>query len=239
MHSVGEQKKLAALYDWHNSIRLDTQNNDINFWRSTVGSNNRVLILGAGTGRIAMPISNSNNWIVALDRNLFRLSRIAPSDRLMRVCGDFRALPLRGVFRHIIFPYSTFQLIPHVDIAHVLRQAAGVLSENGSVWIDVSNNFGRRNEHAWKTVMVGHCAELRCMIEEKQKAELGEDHLALEIRYFSGDKLIAGEVEQWYLHNTHLYEESFAKAGLRINSIRTGYNRANCNTHRVIYQLGL
>lgn len=67
----------ALLYDWHNDIKLRRQNKDIEFWESYLEKlcSNEVLVVGAGTGKIAIPLSKYFN-VEALDISAGRLKRL-------------------------------------------------------------------------------------------------------------------------------------------------------------------
>ena len=85
----------ALLYDWHNSHSLVGQQADIGYWLDETRASDRILVLGAGTGRVAAPLAARGTAIVvALDLSLARLARIPAMPRLARVCADMTAIPL-------------------------------------------------------------------------------------------------------------------------------------------------
>ncbi|MFE7117752.1 hypothetical protein ACFU99_20285, partial [Streptomyces sp. NPDC057654] len=73
----------ALLYDWHNQHRLRRQQRDIAYWLNLTERNDRLLVLGAGTGRVAVPLAehrDSNHdrdrSVTAVDLSQARLRRM-------------------------------------------------------------------------------------------------------------------------------------------------------------------
>ena len=135
----------ALLYDWHNAYRLRAQRGDVGYWVELTSGIDRLLVVGAGTGRVAVPLArHRTRTITALDVSFARLRRMPAVPGLVPVCSDMRSLPLRSGFGAAIVPYSTLQLLLTVqDRAQALVEAARVLDKGALLHIDVSGNFAR------------------------------------------------------------------------------------------------
>ena len=71
---MSEKKLLAYMYDFYNKHMLHDQNDDIQYYKNQIKHYNskNILVVGAGTGRVAIPLSNIAN-VIALDFDAARL----------------------------------------------------------------------------------------------------------------------------------------------------------------------
>src|SRR3954466_2012996 len=110
----------APFYDWENARTLGRQ--DVPFWRAVASqTKGRVLELGCGTGRIALPLARAGVSLVGIDRSApmlararARVRRARLGSRLQLVRGDIRHLPFpsgprRGRFAMVMAPYGMLQ----------------------------------------------------------------------------------------------------------------------------------
>ncbi|MFE9750238.1 class I SAM-dependent methyltransferase [Saccharothrix saharensis] len=143
-HTTAEWE--ALLYDWHNDHLLRAQRADVDYWQASTADADRLLVLGAGTGRVAAPLARHRPRLVtALDLSPARLRRVPAVPGLRPVCGDMRRLPLAGGFDAAIVPYSAMQLLVSPrDRDQALVDAARVLTPDGFLHVDVSGNFDTR-----------------------------------------------------------------------------------------------
>ena len=229
--------RLAALYDWHNAHQLRRQTADIDFWRQSLRAGRRILVMGAGTGRVATPLAESERLVLALDLDRARLQRIPQALGLVAVCADFFAPPVAPVFDHVVFPYSALQLVPVTRIGEALQASAGVLTSDGSLWIDVSESFRARPDHPWREVLSAACPELGANVSEWQCARAAKDHLRLEIRFDADGRTVADTTERWHFHDEDAYAAAFREAGLALRDRARGYGEAERSPHRLIYRL--
>jgi SAM-dependent methyltransferase len=137
----------APFYDWENARTVGRK--DVPFWRRiAVASPGRVLELGCGTGRIALPLARAGAAMVGLDRSAPMLARAARRARALRsplrgtlrfVRGDIRAAPFRaGDFGAVIAPYGVLQsLTRERDLSAALESAARVLTPGGLLGVDL------------------------------------------------------------------------------------------------------
>jgi SAM-dependent methyltransferase len=103
--------------------------------------------VGAGAGRLTLPLARTGADVVAVDLSAAMLARLVP--RLVRepldvqrrvrvVRADAVRLPLRGSFPLILFPYYTLNDLPTVEAQRrALADAAALLAPGGRVLVDV------------------------------------------------------------------------------------------------------
>lgn len=104
----------AAYYDWENAQTVGRR--DIAFWsdfalRASGQARNRprVLELGCGTGRVAIPLAKAGATVVGIDRSASMLDRGRIKVRRARVGS--RVQLIRGDIRHLPFPDRSFPLV--------------------------------------------------------------------------------------------------------------------------------
>jgi len=116
----------AAYYDWENAQTVGRR--DIAFWsdfalrastsalRATADKSSgqapnrpRVLELGCGTGRVAIPLAKAGATVVGIDRSASMLDRGRIKVRRARVGS--RVQLIRGDIRHLPFPDRSFPLV--------------------------------------------------------------------------------------------------------------------------------
>jgi SAM-dependent methyltransferase len=84
-----------------------------------------VVELGAGSGRLAAAIARHGHGVIGLDASTAMLGRSPAADRMMPVCGDMRALPLRGPFGLVLIAFNTiFNLSGPREQAGLFRELA-------------------------------------------------------------------------------------------------------------------
>ena len=139
---------------------------DVAFWRRLAAEYpGRILELGCGTGRIAIPLLRAGAAIVGVDRSqemLLRARRRAAGASLARrarfVRGDIRALPFRPTRRFdlVMAPYGILQsLTREQDLAATLRSVSQVLRRGGVFGIDLVPDLPRWREYDRKVSMHG------------------------------------------------------------------------------------
>ena len=141
----------APFYDWENAQTLGRR--DVAFWqRVAKGARGRVLELGCGTGRIALPLARAGIPMVGIDRSEPMLGRAARRRTLLRkrksvprtpalglTRGDIRALPfLPGSFGMVLAPYGILQsLLRDKDLDATLDAVSSVLRPGGVFGVDL------------------------------------------------------------------------------------------------------
>ena len=106
-----------------------------------------ILEVGAGAGRLTLPLARTGADVVAVDISAAMLARLVPrladepldlQRRVRVVLADAMRLPLRGRFPLILFPYYTLNYLLTAEAQRrALADAAALLALGGCVLIDV------------------------------------------------------------------------------------------------------
>jgi SAM-dependent methyltransferase len=153
----------AAFYDWENAQTI--QRRDVAFWRRIAGAaQGRILELGTGTGRVAIPLARDGLSLTGvdysqamLDRARRRAARQRLGGRLTLARGDMRALPFRrGAFRLVMAPYGVLQsLTREQDLTAALASVHRVLAAGGRFVIDLVPDLVEWAEYEGKKTLSG------------------------------------------------------------------------------------
>lgn len=153
----------AAFYDWENAQTI--QRRDIGFWqRIAAAADGRILELGTGTGRVAIPLARDGVTLTGLDysqpmldRARRRASRLRLGRRLTLARGDMRALPFRrGAFGLVMAPYGVLQsLTRERDLSAALASVRHVLAHGGRFVIDLVPDLVEWAEYEGKKTLSG------------------------------------------------------------------------------------
>jgi SAM-dependent methyltransferase len=134
-----------ALYDYEYRRRRA----DVTFYRELARRRgaDRILELGAGTGRVTVPLARDGRQVVAVDRSETMLSRLRdritrlPSPvaaRITPVAGDLRSFSVGGRFPLVIAAFNVLEhLYTRTDVAACLQQVAAHLAPGGAFAFDV------------------------------------------------------------------------------------------------------
>ena len=129
----------ADVYDaWYHD--LDDVDAVVSFV-SSFAKSNRVLELGVGTGRLAIPLAESGLEVVGIDNSALMLRELAPkvkpNHRLTTTRGHMVADMPEGPFGVVFAPYNTlFNLMSQEEQTECLRQAGMRLTDDGVVIVD-------------------------------------------------------------------------------------------------------
>lgn len=239
--AIDKAALLALLYDWHNHRRLQQQMQDISYyqrWLQTYQASD-LLVVGSGTGRLAVPLSAFANSTLALDKNSARLARLpqANAHNLTRLVSDICRFRSDGRFDTIIVPYSTLQLIPTGSPQEqALQCMSATLTRQGRIMIDLSTSFNTRAEHTWRKVLVDECPELALTVTEWQHVTRRRDHVVLRYKYQSGKTLLAKDMELWFYHDHAEFSRLLQRLNLDVARCDVGYG-PGLSAHRLIYHV--
>ena len=136
----------AAFYDWENAQTVGRR--DVVFWQGLARRvRGRILELGAGTGRLTLPLARiAGKRVIGIDMSMPMLSRaIEKRRRLLKskrpsvFLGDIRALPFAaGSFELVIAPYGMLQSMTRErDLLRVMGEVARVLKPGGVFGVDL------------------------------------------------------------------------------------------------------
>lgn len=128
---MNEFADIAETYDW-----TEQSTSDIPFFVDLARqAESPILELGAGTGRITIPIAGLGKPVVALDISESMLSRAkakANSDNVSFLIGDFRSLALDQTFGLILAPGRTFEhALSDSDRGEAFRRCSSHLKPSG------------------------------------------------------------------------------------------------------------
>jgi len=142
-----EHYRDAALYDYEYRRRRA----DVTFYRQLarqrLGESGSILELGAGTGRVTLPLARDGHHIVAVDQSPAMLRRLrervdaeraAVRPRLTVVEGDLRTFRVRGRFPLVIAAFNVLEhLYTRSELDACLRQVVAHLEPGGAFVFDV------------------------------------------------------------------------------------------------------
>ncbi len=135
----------AALYDYEYRRRRA----DVTFYRELARRRgaDRILELGAGTGRVTVPLARDGRRVVALDQSAAMLARLReriarlPSpvaSRITPVAGDLRTFSVGGRFPLAIAAFNVLEhLYTRGEITACLQRIAAHLAPGGAFAFDV------------------------------------------------------------------------------------------------------
>lgn len=216
-----QEQALRAIAPWYD-LDFGPLRDDIEMWTELISPGERLLELGAGSGRIAVPLAESGCQVTAVDSSPAMLevgeARMrAAGVEVMR--GDMRCLHLNQNFEFVAFGLSTVQhLLRRSDQLAALKVARRHLSAQGRVIIDWT---APRPDDVDLTPQVMH-------LEWVRRAESGElvtksaaQELAIERR--CGDALDQASPIAWLTYQYDAVDElnrvrrSLARFPLRVN----------------------
>jgi SAM-dependent methyltransferase len=135
----------AALYDYEYRRRRA----DVTFYRELARRRGaeRILELGAGTGRLTVPLARDGRSVVALDQSRPMLARLhervarlpgSAAGRITTVLGDLRTFSVRGRFPLVIAAFNVLEhLYTRGEVTACLQRIAAHLSPGGAFAFDV------------------------------------------------------------------------------------------------------
>ena len=137
-----QEQALQAIAPWYD-LDFGPLTEDVELWQEVTPPEARVLELGAGSGRIAVPLAQAGARVTAVDSSEAMLA--VGTERMLAagvdvVTADMRSLDLvdfDNYFNVAIFGFSTFQhLLRREDQLAALRTAERHLAPEGLVVID-------------------------------------------------------------------------------------------------------
>lgn len=226
----------ALLYDWHNYHKLRAQHFDVSYLLQRLERAARLLVLGAGTGRVAVPLAAGGRVVVALDRSVERLRRIPARPRLHPLAADFRAAGLSRFADAAVFPYSSFQLLAtRQDRLAALGTAHRALRPRGMLLVDVSPSFERRTTtDGWRLALEAPCAPLGMLVREHERAARADDHVVLQKTFSGTDGRLLLVEERWALLSAIDLPGLLADSGFELAEVEEGYG-GDRSAHRRVF----
>jgi SAM-dependent methyltransferase len=173
----------APFYDWENARTLGKR--DVPFWTNlALHCGGRVLELGCGTGRIALPLARAGVPLVGIDRSAPMLSRAHArvrrarlTDTVRLIRGDIRSLPFEsgathgstrarrrlsngaareGGFSMVLAPYGLLQsLLRERDLMATLAEIRRVLRPGGTFGMELVADLPAWEEYRQRVSLKG------------------------------------------------------------------------------------
>lgn len=137
---------LAFCYDFYNDHLLKDQNDDISYYKNLISKYlpKKILVVGAGTGRVAIPLSQISK-VDVLDFDIYRLERLNKKKKLNSYCMNFCNEMPKEKYDMVIMPYSTIQsLFDYNQVKQFIKNAFSILNKNGKLIFDVSESFNTK-----------------------------------------------------------------------------------------------
>ena len=239
---MNKKKSLAYMYDFYNKHMLHDQNDDIQYYKNQIKHYNskNVLIVGAGTGRVAIPLSDIAN-VIALDFDEARLEVLREkSKNLKTICCDIKIFDTKEYFDMIVFPYSTIQFSNNeIEIDRILKQLIKIISTDTIILFDISKSFESKQNQKNILLFKDYSEEVKDNVSVYYSAKRYDKYIEFNVNYnIEQQKIQLLETEQYYYHNEKMFNKLLKNNNLKIIKIDYGYGNKNF-THKHIYHVKL
>ncbi|MDD3048403.1 MAG: class I SAM-dependent methyltransferase [Bacilli bacterium] len=234
---IDKDKMLAYSYDFYNQHMLQNQNLDIDYYKKQIKKYNikKVLIVGAGTGRIALPLSKITK-VDALDLDQSRLNILKEkNNKINTYCIDFTKNIIPKKYDMIIVPYSTFQLFgSYNNIKKGLHNANNLLSLKGILIFDVSESFNNKPNSVYSKLFEDYSKEYNTQIEVYKKSKKYKEYISfVTYFYFAKLKIKVYEKEKYLYYKSEKLMQLISQE-LIFEKIDNGYGN-DSTLHKHIY----
>lgn len=202
------------------------------------------LELGAGRGRVAIPLAQAGLRVVGVEENpVFLLEARAawealqesgerPRGELHLLEGDLRAVELSERFDRVLLPYNALYALGGEDgVRAALERARRHLAPNGELWLDVyamdgfeeAERAGLIPEEELEEVAVWEDGPRRVQVFERTRVDPSARRLDVTYEARSGDELVGAQtLTHHYFESTELFEW-LEDAGLEPAAIWGGF----------------
>ena len=235
---MNEKSLLALMYDFYNSHTLKGQNDDINYYINVIKEHEfkKTLIIGAGTGRVAIPLSDYSE-VTALDFDYERLLRLnQKKGNIKTVCVDFLDYEGSADYDLIIIPYSTLQFNNDKRKLEIfLEKLNNLMTDKTTLIFDVSESFNSKIEKTNELIFSDYCDEIKDNVEVYYNSKRKKDYIEFIIRYKLCDNNICViEKERYYYYNEAELQDVMKNNNIKVIRNDTGYGKQGFN-HKHLY----
>lgn len=235
---MDEKRLLALMYDFYNLHTLKGQNDDINYYLRQIDENNakEVLVVGAGTGRVAIPLSKHSN-VTALDFDQERLLRLTNKEKSINtICVDFLDYDESNKYDLIIIPYSTLQFDNNKEkLYQIFKKLYEVMNDSTITIFDVSEGFNTKVEKKKEFLFRDYCNEINDEVEVFYSAKRFMNYIEFNVEYricSTNNSII--ECERYYYYDKDLLLDSIKNNNLEVLKIDDGYGKGDFK-HKHLY----
>ena len=235
---MDERRLLALMYDFYNLHTLKGQNDDINYYLRQIDENNakEVLVVGAGTGRVAIPLSKYS-IVTALDLDQERLLRLTEKEKSINtICVDFLDYDESNKYDLIIIPYSTIQFDGSKEkLNQFFKKMYEVMNGNTITIFDVSEGFNTKVEKNKELLFRDYCNEINDEVEVFYSAKRFINYIEFNVEYrlcSTNDSII--ERERYCYYDKDLLLDLINSNNLEVLKIDDGYGKDDFK-HKHLY----
>ena len=233
-----DKKLLAIMYDFYNRHVLRDQNRDIDYYIKQIKkySAKRVLVVGAGTGRVAIPLSDYAK-ITALDLDKERLEVLkSKNENINVVCCDFINFNSLEKYDLIIVPYSTIQFCGDITkINKIFNKLNQIMTEQTICIFDVSESFNEKPERTNEFLFKDFCDEIKEQVKVYYSSKRYNNFIEFFIEYRLVEKNYSViEKEKYCYYDQELFSNLLNKQNLLLLKIDNGYGD-NIFQHKHLY----
>ena len=224
---MSDEIMLAILYDFYNENTLRDQNLDINYYLNHIKlyDSKNILVVGAGTGRVAIPLSKIAK-VDALDFNNERLKILAQKEpNIDLIHTDFLEFNASKEYDLIIVPYSTLQFDNNIEkLNNFFKKLHAIMNEKTIVIFDVSENFNYKPPKDNELLFKKYSDILHDYVEVYYSAKRFEEYIEFFINYkLCNNNTTLLENERYYYYNKELLANLINDNDLKILKIDDGY----------------
>lgn len=235
---MNDNELLALMYDFYNRHTLKDQNKDIDYYINQIKEydSSNILIVGGGTGRVAIPLSNYAN-VTAIDFDLERIKLMKEKcNRINAIYCDL--CDYDDISHHdlIIFPYSTIQFGGNINkMKEILEKLGKLMNTSAICLLDFSESFNTKQEKNNELILKEYYEKVKSYIEVYYTAKKHKDFIEFLIRYNVLElNREVYEKEKYCLYNERILSDLLANSGLFLTKIDHGY-KENVLPHKHIY----
>lgn len=228
----------ALMYDFYNEHLLKGQNDDIKYYQQCINKYKptKTLIVGAGTGRVAIPLSKIT-VLDALDMDSGRIALLKLKDnKVNTIISNFLSFNTNEKYDVIIFPYSTIQFYSQENpFKAFLKKANSLLNKNGVIIFDVSEGFNTKPNAKKELLFTDYCERLKQQVEVYYSAKRHANYVEFLVDYkLCNDGDIIVEHEKYSYYDEQKLKILILELGFKLITIDDGYN-GNDFKHKHIF----
>lgn len=184
--------RFAPLYDYFQKGVKNDVKFYLNYFKNFKGE---ILEIGAGTGRVTIPLLKKGLGVTALDisPNMLKILRekaAAGGIAVKTVCADMRKFNLRRKFDAIIITFRTFQhLYTVMDQLRALHRIKKHLRKGGILIFDIYNpqwKYISRGNWQWRRDSIIKKSGSKIKIDYRNRYDMTEQMMYQEYRFTHG-----------------------------------------------------